>query len=105
MSGTPEKPARILVVDDEERVRSFLRTMLERKGYEVLLAADGNEALDRALESSPDLVILDLFLPGMTGLEVCRQLRSWSAVPILFLSVSEREDAKIQALDMGADDY
>ena len=105
MSDPPENAARILVVDDAETIRSFLRAILERKGYEVLLAADGNEALDRALESSPDLVILDLFLPGMTGLEVCRQLRSWSAVPILFLSVSEREDAKIQALDMGADDY
>lgn len=103
--GAPQSPARILVVDDEEAIRRLLKCVLTRRNYQVLLAADGDEALDKGAEFTPDLVILDLALPGMGGLEVCRELRSWLAAPILVLSGREDESTKILALDEGADDY
>jgi two-component system, OmpR family, KDP operon response regulator KdpE len=96
---------RVLVIDDEPQIRRALRAGLERSGYEVLLAATGEEGLDEAALHPPDLVILDLAMPGIDGFEVCRQLREWSRVPILVLSVREGEDEKIRALDLGADDY
>lgn len=96
---------RILVVDDEPQIRRALRSGLTAQGYEVLLAADGEEALDLAASRPVDLVVLDLGLPGIDGLEVCRQLREWSSVPILVLSVRASDKDKVAALDLGADDY
>jgi two-component system, OmpR family, KDP operon response regulator KdpE len=96
---------RILVIDDEPQIRRALRAGLERNGYAVSLAASGEEGLDQAALQPPDLVILDLAMPGMDGFEVCRQLREWSKAPIVVLSVREGETDKIRALDLGADDY
>jgi two-component system, OmpR family, KDP operon response regulator KdpE len=97
--------ARILVVDDEAQIRTALARALFARGYEVDAAADGQDALDRAAVHPPDLVVLDLNMPVMGGLEVTRRIRSWSAVPILVLSVRDEEPDKIAALDLGADDY
>ncbi len=96
---------KVLVIDDEPQIRRALRAGLEPDGYTVLLAASGEEGLDMAALHKPDLVILDLAMPGIDGLEVCRQLRGWSQVPILVLSVHEGEADKVAALDLGADDY
>jgi two-component system KDP operon response regulator KdpE len=95
----------VLVIDDEPQIRRALRVGLERNGYVVTLAANGEEGLDSAALHPPDIVILDLAMPGIQGLEVCRQLREWSKVPIIVLSVRENESDKIAALDAGADDY
>ena len=97
--------SRILVVDDEEQILRALRRALLARGYEVFTAADGQQAIAQAEASAPDLVVLDLNLPDIDGLEVCRRVRSWSSVPILILSVREDEAGKVQALDLGADDY
>jgi two-component system, OmpR family, KDP operon response regulator KdpE len=99
------KQGRILVVDDEEQIRRAVGRALSTRQYVVEMAADGEEALSSARRFDPDLVVLDLNLPGMDGLEVCRQLRTWSQVPILVLSVREEEADKVGALDLGADDY
>jgi two-component system, OmpR family, KDP operon response regulator KdpE len=96
---------RALIVDDEPQIRRALRAGLEQNGYAVRLAATGEAALDDAALHPPDVVILDLAMPGMSGFEICRQLREWSKAPILVLSVREGEDDKIRALDLGADDY
>jgi two-component system, OmpR family, KDP operon response regulator KdpE len=96
---------KVLVIDDEPQIRRALRAGLERNGYTVSLAASGEEGLDLAALQPPDLVILDLAMPGMDGFEVCRQLREWSKAPIIVLSVRESETDKIRALDLGADDY
>jgi two-component system KDP operon response regulator KdpE len=96
---------RALVIDDEPQIRRALRAGLERSGYEVLTAATGEEGLDLAALHPPDVVILDLAMPGMDGFEVCRHLREWSQAPIIVLSVREGEADKIRALDLGADDY
>lgn len=96
---------KVLVIDDEPQIRRALRVGLEQNKYEVVLAASGEEGLDLAASCSPDLVILDLAMPGINGFEVCRQLRDWSKAPIIVLSVRESEEDKIRALDMGADDY
>lgn len=96
---------KVLVVDDEPQIRRALRAGLEQNGYQVFLTANGAEGLDAAALHLPDLVILDLAMPGMDGFEVCRQLREWTRIPVLVLSVREGEEDKIQALDLGADDY
>ncbi len=96
---------RILVVDDEEQMRRALRSILSARQYTVLLAQHGQQALELTAEYNPDLVILDLTMPGMSGLEVCRELRAWYTAPILILSVRGNEADKIAALDLGADDY
>jgi len=96
---------KVLVIDDEPQIRRALRAGLERNNYQVVLAASGEEGLDVAALENPDLVILDLAMPGLDGFEVCRQLRDWAKFPIIVLSVREGEDDKIQALDLGADDY
>lgn len=101
----PNRGKAILVVDDEAAMLRALKAVLGQRGYEVILAASGEEALQRAPEANPDLVILDLTLPGISGLEVCRSLREWLKVPILVLSVRSGETDKIAALDLGADDY
>jgi two-component system KDP operon response regulator KdpE len=95
----------VLVVDDEPNIRRALRVWLEEHNFDVILAATGEEALDLAATRSPDVVILDLVLPDITGLDVCRGLREWSQAPIIVLSAKGEERDKIEALDEGADDY
>ena len=97
--------ARILVVDDEAQIRRALERALAARGYDVDVAVDGEDALATVGATSPDLVVLDLNLPDIDGIEVTRHLRSWSSVPILVLSVREDETDKVAALDLGADDY
>ena len=96
---------RVLVVDDEPQIRKTLEVNLRARRYEVDLARTGEEALDLAARHHPDVVILDLGLPGIDGIEVVRGLRGWSRVPIVVLSVRDREADKVAALDAGADDY
>jgi two-component system KDP operon response regulator KdpE len=96
---------RVLVVDDEPQIRRALSTNLKARDYEVDLAATGEEALQVAAERHPDVVILDIGLPGIDGIEVVRGLRGWTKVPIIMLSVREEEPDKVAALDAGADDY
>jgi two-component system KDP operon response regulator KdpE len=97
--------ARVLVVDDEPQILRALRTNLRGAGYEVDAAATAAEALATAAARPPDAVILDLILPDMSGTEVCRRLREWTAVPIIVLSAVGEEREKVVALDAGADDY
>lgn len=99
-----ESSLRILVVDDERAIRRFLKVSLGNQ-YEVLEAVNGEETLHAAATEHPDLVILDLGLPDMDGVEVTRRLREWTSIPIIVVSVREREDDKVAALDAGADDY
>ncbi len=94
-----------LVVDDEVQIRRLLRVCLEADGYRVLEAATGQEAITEAAQRKPDVVVLDLGLPDMDGVGVLKRLREWSRVPVLVLSVRDREEDKIAALDHGADDY
>ncbi len=101
----PEPSANILIVDDEEQIRRALNSIFTARKYGVRLAANGEEALNLAIARTPDLVILDLTMPGMSGLEVCRELRTWYNGPILILSVRGGEADKVAALDLGADDY
>ena len=96
---------RILAVDDEPQILRALATNLRARGYEVDLAQTGEAALALAARKHPDLVVLDLGLPGMDGVEVIQGLRGWSSVPIIVLSVRELERDKVAALDAGADDY
>jgi DNA-binding response OmpR family regulator len=96
---------RVLVVDDEPQLRRALGTNLKARGFEVDQAATGEAALMLAASHHPDLVVLDLGLPGIDGLEVIEGLRGWSEIPIVVLSVREREADKVAALDAGADDY
>lgn len=103
--GAPERRPRVLVVDDEAQIRRALASVLAARRYEVELAATAEEGLELAAERKPDIVILDLTLPGMSGLEACRRLREWYEGPILILSVRDAEADKIAALDLGADDY
>ena len=97
--------ARILVVDDEPQILRSLRTTLASHGYDVQTAATGEEALAAVDGRLPDLVVLDLVLPGLSGLEVCRRLRARASLPILVLSARGDERDKVAALDLGADDY
>jgi two-component system, OmpR family, KDP operon response regulator KdpE len=96
---------RILAVDDDPAILRILQTNLRARGYDVSAADSGEQALRAAGEAAPDLVILDLMLPGISGLEVTRQIREDSRVPILVLSARGEERAKVHALDLGADDY
>jgi two-component system KDP operon response regulator KdpE len=96
---------RVLVVDDEPAICRFLRLTLSAHGYAVFDAASGREALSAVAMHRPDLVILDLGLPDLDGIEVTRRLREWTQVPIIIVTVQEQEAAKIAALDAGADDY
>jgi two-component system KDP operon response regulator KdpE len=96
---------RVLIVDDEPQILRALRTNLRARDYEVDLAQTGEDGLEMAARHRPDLVILDLGLPGIDGVEVIKGLRGWSEVPIVVLTVREREQDKVAALDAGADDY
>jgi DNA-binding response OmpR family regulator len=97
--------ATVLLVDDDQKIRDLLRLYVEREGHRALFAADGESALDLALRSRPDLVLLDVMLPGLDGFEVCRRIRDASDVPILLLTARSGEGDKVIGLDMGADDY
>jgi two-component system KDP operon response regulator KdpE len=96
---------RVLVVDDEQPIRRYLRATLNAHGFIVSEAVDGQQALISAATDRPELIILDLGLPDMDGIEVTRRLREWTSIPIIVLSVREQESDKIAALDAGADDY
>lgn len=95
----------ILVVDDEPQILRALKTILSSKQFRVISASRGEEGLVLAAAQKPDLIILDLSLPDISGMEVCSRIREWSQVPIIILSVRDRESDKVQALDRGADDY
>jgi len=94
-----------LIVDDEPAVRRFLRTSLEPRGYTVSEASTGHEAVELVAHSKPDVILLDMGLPDLDGVEVTRILREWCNIPIIILSVRESESDKVAALDAGADDY
>ena len=96
---------RVLVVDDDVKTVELVRLYLNRDGYRVITANDGNEALRLAREAHPDLIVLDLMLPGSDGLQVCRTLRRESEVPIIMLTARTTEDDKLAGLNVGADDY
>jgi two-component system KDP operon response regulator KdpE len=96
---------KILVVDDEKAIQRFLKSALSSAEFSVHIVGSGKEALAAAIAIRPDLVILDLGLPDMDGVEALRRLREWTQVPVIILSVRDREDDKVRALDSGADDY
>jgi DNA-binding response OmpR family regulator len=100
-----DRSARILLVDDEQSIQTLLSYPLRKEGYDVVQATDGRQALERFEEQPFDLVVLDLMLPKVDGLEVCRQLRSRSAVPIIMLTAKSEEIDKVVGLELGADDY
>lgn len=102
--SSTDKPV-ILVVDDEPQILRVMRASLPARGYAVLTAHDGEQALGEIRKQAPDLIVLDLAMPEMSGLEVCRRVREFSSVPIIVLSAKGSEGDKIAALDMGADDY
>src|SRR5436309_13531687 len=97
--------SRVLVVDDEPQITRVLRTVLTSQGYQVQTAAEGQAALSNFSEWHPELVITDLMMPRMDGVELCRRIRAMSSVPIIVLSVKGEERTKVEALDSGADDY
>jgi DNA-binding response OmpR family regulator len=101
----PDRSARILLVDDEQPIQTLLSYPLRKDGYEVVQATDGEQALERFEEQAFDLVVLDLMLPKVDGLEVCRRLRSRSSVPIIMLTAKSEEIDKVVGLELGADDY
>ena len=105
MSGVSVHKPVALVIDDEAQIRRLLRIVLEANGYAMREAANGQEGLAEAATRQPDLVVLDLGLPDMDGVAVLRRLREWSRVPVVVLSVRDRDDDKIAALDNGAADY
>ncbi len=99
------KETSVLIADDEPKIRMFLRANLEARGYKVYLAGDGVEAAEIAGQVLPDLIILDVNMPRVDGIEACRRIRKWSDIPIIILSVRGDEKDKVRALDEGADDY
>ena len=96
---------KILVVEDEQSIAHFISTVLTSNGYEAMQASSGTEALSMISSHCPDLIILDLGLPDMDGLEILRQLRSWTSLPVVVVSARSHEKDKVDALDLGADDY
>jgi two-component system KDP operon response regulator KdpE len=97
--------SKALIIDDEQQMRRLLRMVLESRGYEIYEAADGPLGLQEAAFHRPDVILLDLGLPSMSGIEVLKRLREWSDVPVLILSVRDQENVKVEALECGADDY
>ena len=96
---------KILVIEDEANIAQLIRLYLEQAGYSVLTASDGVAGLEMHAREHPDLVILDLMLPALDGMEVCRRIRAWANTPILMLTARQSEEDRIAGLDMGADDY
>jgi two-component system, OmpR family, KDP operon response regulator KdpE len=99
------EPARVLACDDELQIVRALKVILREAGFEAIVAADGQEALDLAAVRNPDAAIIDLVLPDIDGVEVCRRIREWSEMPIIVLSAVGEESSKVAALEAGADDY
>ena len=99
------KKVRVLIANDEPKIRMFIRASLEARGYETYLAEDGVEAVEMAERLLPDVIVLDVNMPRMDGIEACRRIREWADMPIIILSVREDEKDKVRALDEGADDY
>lgn len=97
--------AKILIVEDEAKIARFVELELKYEGYEVEIANDGRSGLDKALHAGVDLVLLDIMLPGLSGIEVCRRVRMESQVPIIMLTAKDDVTDKVAGLDMGADDY
>ncbi len=106
MNHDPTKPSNtVLVIDDEPQIRRLLRVMLEANGYKVFDAATGRDGIVQAAQCRPEIILLDLGLPDLDGVEVLKRIREWSRVPVIILSVRDREHDKIAALDAGADDF
>ena len=105
MNLNEKSKVRILLIEDEKSVATFIRHSLEANGYVAIEAENGKSGIEKFTRERPDLVLLDFGLPDMTGLEVLKELRTWSKTPILFLTVRDSESDKIAALDAGADDY
>jgi two-component system KDP operon response regulator KdpE len=106
VNQTTTKPATVaLVIDDEPQIRRLLRVTLEANGYEVFDAATGQDGIVQAAQCRPEIILLDLGLPDLDGVEVLKRIREWSRVPVIILSVRDREHDKIAALDAGADDF
>ncbi|HTL58265.1 MAG TPA: response regulator [Candidatus Limnocylindrales bacterium] len=105
MKARSEENPIVLIVEDEPQIRRLLRVCLERNDYRVVEAASGEEGITRAVEHQPQLILLDLGLPDIDGIMVLKRIREWSEVPILVVTVRNREDEKIRALDSGANDY
>ena len=105
MADEPQLGSKILVVDDDPNVVELVRLYLERDGHEVLTASDGVAGLEMAKEEQPSLIVLDLMLPRMDGMEVCRILRTESSVPVVMLTAMVEEDDRLAGFDQGADDY
>src|SRR5689334_14846764 len=99
------KPIVALVIDDEPQIRRLLRVTLEGSDYQVFDAATGQDGITQAAQRRPDVILLDLGLPDLDGVTVVKRVREWSRVPIIILSVRDRENDKVAALDAGADDY
>lgn len=100
-----KKQERILVVDDEDRIRRLLRMYLEREGYWIDEAEDGEMALKKGMEIDYDLILLDLMLPGMDGVDVCRELRNKKSTPVIMLTARGEETNRVEGFEVGADDY
>ena len=96
---------KILVVDDEKPIAEILKFNLEKEGYEVICAFDGNDAIELAEKENPDLILLDIMLPGKDGNEVCREIRKTKTMPIIMLTAKDSEIDKVLGLELGADDY
>src|SRR5882757_3388947 len=105
MSDSEKVKTITLVIDDEPQIRRLLRVTLEANGYDVIDAATGQEGLVQAAQCRPNVIVLDLGLPDLDGITVLKRLREWSRVPILILSVQDRDAEKAAALDAGGDDY
>ncbi len=103
--GGNEKRNRILIVDDEAKLRAMLRMILENRGYEVLEAANGREAVVQAMNAKPELVILDVMMPVMDGIDCCREIRQFSDCPIIMLTAKGEDYDQVSGLESGADDY
>lgn len=101
----PTQEPTVLVIEDEAPIRHFLRTTLSDQGFQVTEAPTGEEGLAQAAARTPDIIVLDLGLPDLDGIEVTRRLREWTAIPIIVLSARNQEQDKVTALDLGADDY
>ncbi len=99
------RPSKILVIEDEKPIARFLELELTHEGYEVILASNGLSGLSYAELSNPDLILLDIMLPGLSGTEVCRQIRQFSAIPIIMLTAVSNTSDKVASLDLGANDY
>ena len=100
-----DNDVKVLVVDDEERIRRLLKMYLEREGYIIEEAEDGNEALAKALANDYDVILLDLMMPGKDGIEVCRELREKKATPVVMLTAKGEEVNRVQGFEVGTDDY